>query len=96
MPVNAPPNKTPIIGDVQNTRPELSPFPNQNKGSIKTEWQEFFSDVFFSIKALEQSGTTAQRPTVKLYVGRPYFDTTLGLPIWYKNPGWVKADGTAA
>jgi hypothetical protein len=42
------------------------------------------------------SGTTANRPTVNLYAGKPYFDTTLGLPVWYKGPGWVKADGTAA
>jgi len=42
------------------------------------------------------SGTTANRPTVGLYVGRVYFDETLGLPIWYDGSAWVKADGTAA
>lgn len=42
------------------------------------------------------SGTTANRPTVNLYVGRVYFDTTLGLPIWYSGTQWVDATGTAA
>lgn len=28
-----------------------------------------------------QSGTTAQRPTRYLYVGMPYYDTTLGYEI---------------
>jgi hypothetical protein len=45
---------------------------------------------------LTSSGTTPQRPVTRLYAGRFFFDTTLGLPIWYEGPGWVKADGTAA
>ncbi len=43
--------------------------------------------------AITGSGTTAQRPVKGLYLGRPYFDTTLGKPIWYKTAGWVDATG---
>lgn len=59
-------------------------------------WRNFFQAVFTICNALTQSGTTAKRPTVGLWTGRIYFDTTLGLPIFYKTVGWVKADGTAA
>jgi len=45
---------------------------------------------------LTSSGTTAQRSATRLYVGRQYFDTTLGKPIWWDGTEWVDATGTAA
>ena len=63
---------------------------------IADGWRNFFNAVFAICNGVTQSGTTANRPSANLWVGRVYFDTTLGLPIWYKSPGWVKADGTAA
>ena len=41
------------------------------------------------------AGTTAQRPVVGLVPGLQYFDTTLGLPIWWNGTIWVKATGLA-
>ena len=38
-------------------------------------------------------GTTANRPTFDLQVGSTYFDTTLGIPIWYKGTVWVNSSG---
>lgn len=40
-------------------------------------------------------GTTAARPTYLIYAGYPYFDTTLGKPIWYDGSGWVDSSGTS-
>ena len=58
-------------------------------------WQHFMSDVSTILSSLTTSGTTAQRPTLFLYVGRPYFDTTLVKPIWVKTSTvWVDATGT--
>ncbi len=57
-------------------------------------WVPFFSDVGKMLTALTSSGTTADRPTVFLFVGRTYFDTTLGKPIWYNGTGWIDAAGT--
>ena len=82
----------------------ISPPPNQNeiqtsmggRFSIAPMWQKFFSDIFDSIFALQSSGTTANRPTKNLFVSRTYFDTTLGIPIWWNGSSWKKADGTAA
>jgi hypothetical protein len=39
------------------------------------------------------SGTTANRPTTGLYVGRRYFDTTLGQVIWWNGSAWVGPTG---
>lgn len=59
-------------------------------------WRNFLMAVYNICNALTMSGTTANRPTKMLWTGRMYFDTTLGLPIWYKTASWVKADGSAA
>jgi len=32
--------------------------------------------------SLRQSGITANRPTSTLWIGRRYYDTTLGYPVW--------------
>lgn len=47
-----------------------------------------------SLSALTEAGTTAQRPTVNLWIGRAYFDTTLGFEIHYNGTVWVRYDGT--
>jgi hypothetical protein len=40
------------------------------------------------------AGTTALRPTTSLQVGQFYFDTSLGIPIWWNGTNWVDATGT--
>lgn len=61
-------------------------------------WRNFFVAVFNICNALTLSGTTAQRPTGFLFVGRTFFDTTLGIPIWVLTPTagavvWINAAG---
>ena len=51
-------------------------------------------DNFTKASLIPASGSTADRPTNSLTVGQTYFDTTLGIPIWYKGSGWVNASGT--
>jgi len=60
----------------------------------------FFQPLFNVAFASQQSGTTANRPIstaqFPLWVGRIYFDTTLGKPIWVKSLSptvWVDATG---
>jgi hypothetical protein len=46
-----------------------------------------------------QSGVTANRPDKVLWIGRRYFDTTLGKPVYLKsiNPSvWVDGVGTVS
>lgn len=41
-----------------------------------------------------RSGSTANRPSTFLYVGFPYWDTTLGKPIWWNGTVWKDATGS--
>ena len=66
------------------------------------EWARWFNDVYAQVKqnkeGLQTSGTTADRPTSGLWVGRMYFDTTLGKPVWVKSLSpvtWVDATGAS-
>jgi len=43
---------------------------------------------------IPSSGATADRPTTFLVVGQTYYDTTLGIPIWYNGTVWKNASGT--
>ena len=52
-------------------------------------------DSYLSAVSVPQSGATADRPTTNLVVGEYYFDTTLGIPIWYDGSGWVDATGSS-
>jgi hypothetical protein len=64
--------------------------------AVSEGWRNFFVAAYNIMIALTGSGTTAQRPTAFIYIGRPFFDTTLGLPIWVQstNPTvWVDATG---
>lgn len=40
------------------------------------------------------AGTTAQRPVTGLIPGLQYYDTTLGIPIWWNGTVWKNAAGT--
>lgn len=59
-------------------------------------WVQWIDIVDRTVNSLRESGPTANRPTARLWIGRQYFDTTLGQPIWYDGSGWVDATGTAA
>jgi hypothetical protein len=51
-------------------------------------------DNFSQNITVPSSGPTANRPIDVLQVGQFYFDTTLGIPIWYDGTDWVDATGT--
>lgn len=65
------------------------------QGKMHRDWVTWFTTASRIMNAITQSGTTGNRPTNFLYTGRPYFDTTLGKPIFYKTSGWVDATGAA-
>jgi hypothetical protein len=51
-------------------------------------------DNFTQNVTVPPSGVSADRPTERLEVGQYYFDTTLGLPIYWNGTNWVDATGT--
>lgn len=61
-------------------------------------WLQWFARANRILNAMQQSGTTANRPTSVLWVGRMYFDKTLGRPVWVqsvKPTVWCDATGAA-
>jgi len=76
--------------------------PNQDRiadesGRPSRAFVRWFTEIFTFLSSIDQSGTTANRPTANLWVGRFYFDTTLGQPIWVKTTSpvvWVDATGS--
>lgn len=62
-------------------------------------WAQWFSRVGTRLMAVEQSGPTAERPTSGLWIGRRFFDTTLGKPVYVKSLGptvWVDGAGVVS
>ncbi|HTD89239.1 MAG TPA: hypothetical protein VK663_01135, partial [Burkholderiales bacterium] len=57
-------------------------------------WRNFFSNVFNICNALTLSGTTVQRPSVGLWTGRIFWDSTLQIPVYYAGGGvWKNSAG---
>jgi hypothetical protein len=56
----------------------------------------YFNQLSSSVRALSvpSAGSTAVRPINKIQLGQIYFDTTLGIPIWWDGTNWVDATGT--
>lgn len=57
-------------------------------------WIQWIDIVDRTVNSLRESGPTANRPTMRLWIGRRYFDMTLGKPVWYDGSQWVDATGT--
>jgi hypothetical protein len=86
---------------------DLGPFPTRDVLDVTGKVAHFreplvqwFKKLFIVAFDQQTSGTTAQRPTADLYVGKFYFDKDLGTegrPIWRNkdNDGWCDADGNA-
>ena len=76
--------------------PSNSPVVNPQTGKATDPWQNVFNRWHQIIITGQQSGTTANRPTTQVWVGRFYFDTTLNKPVWVKSVTpvvWVDATG---
>jgi hypothetical protein len=104
--LSPPPTSVPLQQPPRQAMPEL-PRPGQRPSApaapqvpavIHPAWNAWFSKLYNVAKPLGGSDVTANRPTEGLFVGYPFFDTTLGIPIWVQslNPTvWVNATGGA-
>jgi len=62
--------------------------------SLPASWMEWIGKIRLYAGSLSESGTS--RPSSNLWVGRMFFDTSLGHPIWCKTVSpvvWVDATG---
>jgi len=68
-------------------------------GKVTKVGSEWLNLIWLAANSLTEYGTTAQRPTANLWIGRPFMDTTLGQPIWVQavTPAvvWIDATGTS-
>lgn len=71
-------------------------YSQQYQDQMNNALRLYFSQVdnFTQATTVPDSGTTTQRPTSKLLTGQPFFDITLGIPIWWNGKVWVNASGT--
>lgn len=51
-------------------------------------------DAFLVAISTPQNGITADRPALNLQIGQFYYDTTLGIPIFWNGTVWKNASGT--
>lgn len=61
-------------------------------GPPSPAWRTFFVAVWKLLSASTQSGTTAQRPTQGLFVGRTFFDTDVQKTVVWDGTNWVFVD----
>lgn len=52
-------------------------------------WQNWLQLVQSYMSALTGSGPTSARPTKDLWVGQPFFDTTINVPVYWNGSTWV-------
>jgi len=67
-------------------------------GSLTPAWSQWVTRTHNNAITAQQSGPTAERPDRLLWIGRQFFDTDLGHPIWLQsiNPTvWCDATGAA-
>lgn len=67
-----------------------------NAAQFTREWFSWANQVTRAANVDYGAGATADRPTGTLPTGARYFDTTLGLPIWWDGAAWILADGSPA
>lgn len=67
-------------------------------GTFTVEWINWFASVYRICRANVETGTTANRPTRNLWIGRRYFDTTINQPIYITQitPAVVWRDAAGA
>lgn len=61
-------------------------------------WAAWFQRAHEIIRSLQESGPTANRPVRILWLGRRFYDTDLGQPVWVQQVKptvvWADAMGT--
>lgn len=76
--------------------PSQTPMVSLKTGVPTITWEAVFTHWHAIIETGQQSGATTARPTSQLWIGRFFFDTTLGKPVWVKSVQptvWVDGSG---
>lgn len=88
-----------VINEVPQDNNPVEPDPKTHKQMLRWPWLAWFNSVYITCFSTQESGVTANRPTTNLWIGRRYFDTSLGKPVYLKSTGpnvWVDGVGTVS
>lgn len=69
--------------------------PVQQGNLLSRAWSFWFTRVDKSTSYFRGVFTSADRPARQLEAGVWYFDTTLGIPVFYDGAGWIDAMGNS-
>ena len=88
-------NGTPLIPAPPNLLIAPADYSQQYQDQMNNALRLYFTllNNFSQALATPDYGTTAQRPKTKQLTGQQFFDTTLGIPIWWAGTKWVNASG---
>ena len=56
---------------------------------VQTPWAQWFSQLQPILQSVVDSGPTSGRPTQNLFIGYPYFDTTIDQMVYWNGVIWV-------
>jgi hypothetical protein len=56
---------------------------------VQTPWAQWFSQLQPVLQSVVASGPTSGRPTQNLFIGYPYFDTTIDQTVYWNGVIWV-------
>ena len=56
---------------------------------VQTPWAQWFSQLQPVLQSVVASGPTSGRPTQNLFIGYPYFDTTIDQMVYWNGVIWV-------
>jgi hypothetical protein len=56
---------------------------------VQTPWAQWFSQLQPILQSVVASGPTSGRPTQNLFIGYPYFDTTIDQMVYWNGVIWV-------
>lgn len=59
--------------------------PLDETGNFTPAWSQWIQRTHKNARMVQESGPTTQRPTAGLWIGRFWFDETLGIPVWVKT-----------
>jgi hypothetical protein len=101
MPANTPLKNTQLIPPKAPNLP-IAPvdYAQQYQDQLNNAFRLYFGQIDNITQSLiiPDAGVTADRPIstaiIILQLGQQYFDTTLGLPIWWNGTDWIDASGT--
>lgn len=90
-------NGTPSIPAPPNLLIAPADYSQQYQDQLNNALRLYFTllNNFSQTLATPDFGTTTQRPKAKQLIGQQFFDTTLGIPIWWAGTKWVNASGTS-